>query len=232
MKKQQEPLEPVASHRVGGALEYQLQPSHSAYPEEPYDTVGPYTPEDQLTLESKIQEVDQRVPTVATPHLSRLGADTEEARSNLNAFADLVATVESEGDPKAQNKNTSAAGAFQFVKGSVLPALNRMEKATGTLPMWAAKLKDTYKSGKVTKDMHRDLITGLTYDQQKEIFLGDIMQKKISNQSGLGDKLLTAILLKGDKDAMKELYYKGHHTDPDEATRQRTNSIITEGGKG
>jgi len=138
-------------------------------------------------------------------------------------FSDKVAEIESNSNTKAKNKNTTATGAFQFVKGSVLPALNRMARF-GELPDWAEPLKETYSKGDISNEEHRKLISNLNYDQQEAMFLADIFEKTI-DRPGYGDYLLRKVA-QGDVEAMKELYYKGHHTDPDEATIKRTNKIF------
>ena len=135
----------------------------------------------------------------------------------------MVAEVESNGDSKAMNPDTSAAGAFQFVTRSVLPALNRLERF-GTMPDWAKEMKATYKRGTVPKAKHRRLMTALTYEQQELMFLGDIFEKKIK-RAGYGDSLIKKIL-EGDIESMKKLYFEGHHTDPDAATERAVKRIF------
>jgi len=161
-------------------------------------------------------------------HLKRLGDDTTEARENMDKFISMVYKAESSNDTKALNPDTTAAGGFQFIKGSVLPALNRMERL-GSMPGWAAELQKTYK-GKVSDDEHRKMITELTYEQQEEMFLGDILNKTVK-KPGYGDALLKRIF-KGDVEAMKKLYFEGHHTKPDEATRKLVSEVFkgTKGG--
>ena len=57
-------------------------------------------------------------------------------------------------------------------------------------------------------------------DEQADcIFLANMFAQRCS------DKLLS-IVAYGDLDAMKEAYYKFHHTDPDTATKKRVNRII------
>ena len=152
---------------------------------------------------------------------SRLGIDSK-GEANLIKFADTVAQIESNRDTQAKNDTTSATGAFQFVKGSVLPAINRMERA-GELPDWAKSFKEVY-SGDVSKELHRDMMSSLSYEQQRDMFLADISQKTIG-QPGYGDTLLKGVAL-GNPASMRELYYKGHHTAPDEATIARTEKFF------
>ena len=162
--------------------------------------------------------------SIADYHLERLGAKTPEAKANLSTFTKRVFEMESSSNPQALNKITSAAGGFQFVKDSVLPAITRIERASGSLPPWAKALKNIYDRG-LSKDQHRKLMTDLPLEQQAELFLGDIMEKTIDKTPGLGDNLMKGIL-SGDTDAMKELYFRGHHTEPDEATRERAMEVF------
>lgn len=148
--------------------------------------------------------------------VKRLGLP-EESESKLIQFADTVAEIESNRNPKAKNKTTTATGAFQFVRGSVVPALNRMARF-GDLPDWGVSLLEKYKKG-VTPEEHRELISSLPYEKQRDMFLADISEKKVE-KSGLGDTLIKGIAL-GSIDAMRDLYLKGHHTAPDEPTLKR-----------
>ena len=153
--------------------------------------------------------------------VERLGVKPE-LETNIIKFADIVADIESNKDTTAKNKRTSATGAFQYVKGSVLPALNRM-KRYGELPDWASELKEKYSKG-VTKKEHQELISDLTYEQQRDMFLADMGEKTVV-KPGYGDTLLKGIAL-GNTEAIKDLYYKGHHTDPDERTIKRVNQFL------
>ena len=91
------------------------------------------------------------------------------------------------------------------------------------LPDWASGLKEKYSKG-VTKEEHQELISDLTYEQQRDMFLADIAEKTVV-KPGYGDTLLKGIAL-GNTEAMKDLYYKGHHTDPDEPTIKRVNKFF------
>ena len=112
--------------------------------------------------------------------------------------------AESSGDYEAINipekgkKKTTAKGAYQFIDGSVLPALKRLEVRIGKRD-WIDRAKQ-----------HKDIFK-LTPLQQDALFLGDIMEKTIKKTKGLGDKYIKRIL-KGDVKAMKDLYRIGHHT--------------------
>jgi hypothetical protein len=130
--------------------------------------------------------------------------DYDVAKNNLIDFATRTKMAESSGEydavniPEKNKEATTAKGAYQFVKGSVLPALKRLEKRIGKRD-WIDKAKE-----------HKDIFK-LTPLQQDALFLGDIMEKRIKKTKGLGDKYIKRIL-KGDVKAMKDLYRIGHHT--------------------
>jgi len=130
--------------------------------------------------------------------------DYDVAKNNLIDFATRTKMAESSGRydavniPEKNKEATTAKGAYQFVKGSVLPALKRLEVRIGKRD-WIDKAKE-----------HKDIFK-LTPLQQDALFLGDIMEKTIKKTQGLGDKYIKRIL-KGDVKAMKDLYRIGHHT--------------------
>ena len=140
-------------------------------------------------------------------NFERLGINPDNygiAKNNLIDFATRTKMAESSGDYEAVNipekgkKKTTAKGAYQFIDGSVLPALKRLEVRIGKRD-WIDRAKQ-----------HKDIFK-LTPLQQDALFLGDIMEKTIKKTQGLGDKYIKRIL-KGDVKAMKDLYRIGHHT--------------------
>ena len=140
-------------------------------------------------------------------NFERLGINPDNygiAKNNLIDFATRTKMAESSGDYEAINipekgkKKTTAKGAYQFIDGSVLPALKRLEVRIGKRD-WIDRAKQ-----------HKDIFK-LTPLQQDALFLGDIMEKTIKKTKGLGDKYIKRIL-KGDVKAMKDLYRIGHHT--------------------
>lgn len=144
-------------------------------------------------------------------HAERLGISKDKAYNNALDFADIVGLVESNGDPRARNKESTASGTYQFVQGSVEPAIKRLEKYIGMKP-WM-------KSAVVHKDASR-----LTPSQQTLLFLGDILEKEGS------DEYLKSILDSGDLKAMEGAYMKLHHTAPDMETIKNWNKKVYDGG--
>jgi len=143
-------------------------------------------------------------------HLDRLEIeDKASAKHNLlNVFMPTVLEMESSGDYQAANKISTAKGGFQFIEGSVEPALNRLERRIGKQD-WGEELRK-----------HKDA-SKLTEQQQQLLFMGDLLEKKGS------DKYMKQVMA-GDKQGSMDAYYKLHHTAPDEATINRAESIFGE----
>ncbi len=146
---------------------------------------------------------------VVDAHAHRFGVPIDNARRNMEKFAQFVAEVESDFNPTAKNKHSSASGLFQYVKGSVDPAVNRLKRYVDTDEYdWIAKASDT-------KDLSQ-----LTPEEQLTLFAADILEKRGS------DRYLKKILESGDPKAMLLAYYKLHHTSPDAATKKRALRIL------
>lgn len=146
---------------------------------------------------------------LALDHMDRLGIeDKEEAFKNLNNFTNAVKMIESDGDGNAEAPTSTAKGFFQFIDGSVNPALNRTRRVLGDKP-WMKDIND---------------IRDLTEEQQATLFIGDLFGKTAvvggEKVPGYGDELMRKVL-EGDVGKMLESYYVLHHTDPDEATKLR-----------
>jgi len=131
-------------------------------------------------------------------HLDRLGIDGKElATRDLNELSDFILEVESDGDFNAANPNSSARGGYQFIKGSVVPAVNRLEKYLGPFP----RFDEVRKTGDVRS---------LSSADQTLLFMGDILEKKGSDK--LINKFLNANNKKDKQNAAYEIYTILHHT--------------------
>lgn len=131
-------------------------------------------------------------------HFNRLGIDGKElATRDLNELSDFILEVESDGDFNAANPNSSARGGYQFIKGSVVPAVNRLEKYLGPLP----RFDEVRKTGDVRS---------LSSADQTLLFMGDILEKKGSDK--LINKFLNANNKKDKQNAAYEIYTILHHT--------------------
>jgi hypothetical protein len=131
-------------------------------------------------------------------HFDRLGIDGKEiATQKLNELSDFILEVESDGDFNAANPNSSARGGYQFIKGSVIPAVNRLEKYLGPLP----RFDEVRKTGDVRS---------LSPEDQTLLFMADILEKKGSDK--LINKFLNADNKKDKQNAAYEIYTVLHHT--------------------
>jgi len=150
-------------------------------------------------------------------HLGRLGADSPEARSRLAELASKVAMIESDGNMRAKNKDSSATGLYQFLvddskgQSALQTAVKRTKKY-----VQADWLDEVARTGKVED---------LSAEKQTILFLGDILEKEGS------DKYVKKLLdpnssEKEVKDSMLQIYLKLHHTNPDEATLKRAKKYI------
>lgn len=134
----------------------------------------------------------------------RLGIESRCFFCNIYRWSRMVREIESDNNPKASAGTTSAKGVYQFTDGSVQTAKNRM-----------------FNMG-FDKDYIRDIDNNPHNwnDEQADcMFLANMFAQRGS------DKLLTKIG-EDDLEAMKEAYYKFHHTAPDEATINRVDKII------
>jgi hypothetical protein len=131
-------------------------------------------------------------------HLDRLGIDgKEKATQDLNELSDFILETESDGDFNAANPNSSARGGYQFIKGSVVPAVNRLEKYFGPLP----RFDEVRKTGDVRS---------LSPEDQTLLFMADILEKKGSDK--LINNFLNADNKKDKQNAAYEIYTVLHHT--------------------
>ena len=131
-------------------------------------------------------------------HFNRLGINGKEiATRDLNELSDFILEVESDGDFNAANPNSSARGGYQFIKGSVVPAVNRLEKYLGPLP----RFDEVRKTGDVRS---------LSSADQTLLFTADILEKKGSDK--LINKFLNADNRKDKQNAAYEIYTVLHHT--------------------
>ena len=131
-------------------------------------------------------------------HLDRLGISGKEiATQDLNELSDFILETESDGNFNAANPNSSARGGYQFIKGSVGPAINRLEKYLGPMP----RFDEVRKTGDVRS---------LSSEDQTLLFMADILEKKGSDK--LINKFLNADNRKDKQNAAYEIYTVLHHT--------------------
>ncbi|AUR95231.1 internal virion protein [Vibrio phage 1.204.O._10N.222.46.F12] len=180
------------------------------------------TPEQEATQFA----VDEGVKYgVAIPTRTGMGWGIESVRviggtnENVGYMLDVFAATESASGKFRANPVSSARGVFQYMTKSLPGGNNAMQTAiTRALrsypegaPSWLEDAKDVAFNGT---------------DQQREYFMMTLDDDKSAALMLLDfqGRPETASLLKkvqdGDKDAIEELYFKYHHTNPDEATTE------------
>ncbi len=161
------------------------------------------------TMNDEIKEIvvtarkrDPVVLDLMKKHLPRFNTNKNSLHNLLNVFVPFVLNTESSGRyhiERGANPYSSASGGYQFLEGSVEPALNRVEKYMGKLP-FSEELR-----------AHKDT-SKLSPEAQDLLFLGDLFEKKGS------DKYMQGVL-DGGREEMLKAYYNLHHTAPDEKTK-------------
>lgn len=126
---------------------------------------------------------------------------------NCLEFARLVGIIENNGKMYEDVEFSSAKGLYQFIEGSIVPAINRTKRYLGDRDWFneLAEHKDASKMG---------------WEEQTILFLANILGQRGS------DQYMKHIMKDGSKLHMELCYYKFHHTAPDEATIKRVKSII------
>lgn len=128
-------------------------------------------------------------------HANRLDLSVPRAFVYALAFAEYVGLIENNGRLVGKNPTSSAKGLYQYIDSAVPVAKNRLGRTIDCTD-WP------------------DDPNEMTWEQQTLLFLGDMLERKGS------DKYMKKILI-GDTEAMYECYLKLHHTNPDEATKER-----------
>ena len=211
----------VSPLNVGEEEQLKIALEQGQIPTAPLPKVKPERVDDNKLVSSDDSDLDYLIGE----HLDRLKVkqeDRNEARKNLAEFAKRTRDTESAGfggytavnQPVGDKEATTAKGAYQFVEGSIVPALNRLKKYIGEKD-WMTQARE-----------HKDIFK-LTPKQQDLLFYGDILDKRVGKEKGRGDKYLKKII-KGDKKAMFDLYKEGHHTGelPEEAYRNAMTKFL------
>ena len=129
------------------------------------------------------------------------------SNETLNNYASTVAGIESDGGQNLENPDSSAKGIYQFTdagfKTAVQRAKNVYEAKGYTIPLWLEKAEEKG-------------VMGLTEAQQRDLFFANLQQQKGPTMD------LLKKYEEGDNKAGYDLYAKYHHTNPDEATKERS----------
>ena len=154
--------------------------------------------------------------TVVKNEMFRLGvseAGFSKVHYSVSQFLDFVKIVESNGDPMARAKTSSAMSLFQFTIPSVPTAVNRLRNymtkhQLGPLPAWAVELQKSPTSLYHVPELRQAILTLVNIAEQK------------------GSDQLLRQFFQGESEAAKEIYLIHHHTDPDLATHRRVEKIF------
>jgi len=134
----------------------------------------------------------------------RLKEESDCFCENIYKWSRMVREIESDNNPMAAAGTTSAKGVYQFTDASVNTAKNRMYN----MGFFKEEIREISNNPHKWTDEHADCM-----------FLANMFAQRGS------DKLLKKVGSL-DLEAMKEAYYKFHHTDPDEATIKRVNKLM------
>ncbi|MEX0917830.1 MAG: hypothetical protein WDZ93_01605 [Candidatus Paceibacterota bacterium] len=137
---------------------------------------------------------------------------TEEV---IKRFLEFVKLIESNGDQYARASTSSAMSLFQFTKGSVPTAVNRLgnymaRHHLGPVPEWAVELKESPMQLFEVPEKRQAILTLVNIIEQR------------------GSDTLLRTFLQGEYETAKAIYYAHHHTAPDEATLRRTERIFAQ----
>ena len=157
---------------------------------------------------------DTLLVSILETEAERLQLSDPEWITRVDAFIDMVKEIESNGERKAYNPS-GAMSYFQFKGPSIETAYNRLinymqRNDLGRTPSWSKALKNNPES-----------IYNVSESRQAVFMIINIIEQ--DRQAGL----FSAFLL-GDTEAAKEVYYKYHHTRPDQATITRTQNIYNQ----
>ena len=138
--------------------------------------------------------------------MDRLGIKEDKRDAfteNMFDFSRQVRNIESDNNPRAAAKTSSAKGVYQFTDDSVDTGRNRMANmGLEENPDWEWGSPHDW-----------------TDEQADAMFLANMFA-----QTG-SDSLMTGIG-RGDIQNRKDAYYKFHHTNPDDATRRRVDEMM------
>lgn len=153
----------------------------------------------------------RRKPSVVEKEaLGAIGLDANVVTPKLDELYRRFGSMESDNNPKAEAKESSAKGVYQYLNGNAIPsegkfssfevALNRVEraykKAKEKTPEWVEKARKHNDPRKLTRRQSDDLL------------IADLVfTPKPSKQ------FLEGWLVKGDPYALADLYSTVHHTD-------------------
>jgi len=211
-----------------------------------------------MKQETKLVPImDYHLSAVNNDGTLRLRGDKDKNKAIVfNQFLPALFDTESEFDYNVKNTSGSSAyGGGQIVRTSLIPALNRLNKA-GVKPQEEQMIRENMsridsilevkrnelvaqgmtdkkaikaeldKLGKIEYFKFMDK-ANLSESLQQQLVLADLLEKTMVNEegvatTGVGDTLWNALFEATTPEAQYraalEIYYRGHHTKPDEDT--------------
>lgn len=151
--------------------------------------------------------LNREAKEIVRKHAIRLGVDLTKAILNMEVFATKVGLVENQGKTIGKNPTSSARGLYQFLEGSIEPAVRRCCRTIGMMPWMIEAL--THNNANL-----------ISRENQTTLFIGDILEKKGS------DLYSKEIMGSGCISSMLMAYYRLHHTNPDAATMKYAEKIF------
>lgn len=160
---------------------------------------------------------------IALPTKSGMGWGVESVgvvggtNEHVGYMLDVFAATESGSGKFKANPNSSARGVFQYMTKQLKGGNNAMQTAItrakraypNGLPQWLADLDDVAFNG--TDEDRAKAMIELSDDHSAALMLLDFQGRPQT-------KALLDKVKEGDMEAMKELYFTYHHTNPDPAT--------------
>jgi len=136
-----------------------------------------------------------------------------QVHNSVGQFLEFVKIVESNGNPMARARTSTAMSLFQFTVPSVPTAVNRLENYMGRhflgpLPVWAQELRESPTSLYYVPEIRQAILTLVNIAEQR------------------GSDELLRQFFQGESEVAKEIYFLHHHTDPDTATYRRVEKIF------
>ena len=136
-------------------------------------------------------------------------------------YLNMIRQIESDNNPMAEAKTSTASGVYQFTEGSVKTAKNRAIN----LGADEAFIELISNDPRQWTDREADILmltNMLAQSKKKKGYVDDLLVDAFGSKvpEFLGEGRV------GDRDAKLDAYYQLHHTDPDDATINRAESII------
>ena len=174
---------------------------------------NPISELDEVTIP---QDWDDTLTSIIANEVARHRITNTEWVSRVDAYIDMVADIESEGDPGAYNPS-GAMSYFQFKAESIKTAHNRLinyihRYNLGEVPRWSVAL---YYNPQAVYES--------SYSRQAVLMIINIIEQDRERGTDYFRQFLA-----GDDQAGVTAYYRYHHTNPDDFTIRRTERLYSQ----